>query len=170
MGLFDSNKTTTTSQTTNNDQRQVNTTTTSNYDLSNRSTNVTNVTDGGAIAGVVTVVGQALDGASKQTLAAYNYADSIFSAANVSVNNASKRVADAYSAAATMSQDALVTARQAYQDATTKTASAYQVAQAATADAYADAKGTTNSQKQIILGVLAVAGVLALAAFQRKAG
>ncbi|MGZ8301215.1 MAG: hypothetical protein ACXW2U_00775 [Telluria sp.] len=176
MGLFDRNSTSTSNLTTNYDQRQVNTTTSSSYDLSNRSvdssttnnTSITNLTDGGAIAGMVTIVGKALDGAGASTMSAYNFADSIFDSATVFANRAQERAADVFADAASMTRDTLVSARQAYQESTGQVAKAYQVAQAATADAYADAKGTTNSQKQIILGVLAVAGLLALAAFSRK--
>lgn len=171
MGLFDSNKTSTNNQTTNNDNRQVITTTSNSYDLSDRSadTTIVNNLDGGAIAGMVSIVGGALDGASKQTLAGYNFADSIFNAATEATNAASARVANAYDRAAMVTSDALLTVRDAYKDSTKTTVDALKAAQVMTADAYADAKGTTNSQKQIIFGVLAVAGLLALAAFQRKA-
>lgn len=164
MGLFDTNKTTTSNQTNNYDQRQVITNTTD----SSTSNTTTNITDGGAIAGMVTIVGKALDGASQQTLDSYNYADSIFDAATVFANRVSSRASDAYSEAANITRDTLTGARQAYGDAAKATADAYKVAQSATADAYADAKGTTNAQKQIILGVLAVAALFALAAFKQR--
>ena len=164
-------KSTTTNEVSNYDNKQYNTTTRDSHDSNvyDNSVSVMNLTDGGAIAGMVSIVGGALDGASRQTLAAYNYGDSIFNAATESVNAASARVASAYDRAAMVSTDALLTVRDAYKESTRQTVDAMKTAQVMTADAYADAKGTTNSQKQIIFGVLAVAGLMALAAFQRKA-
>ena len=162
----------TTNDVSNYDQKQYNTSTQDSHDanMTDNSVSVVSMLDGGAIAGMVSILGSALDGSTKQTLAGYTYADGIFNAATESLNAASSRVASAYDRAAMVSSDALLTVRDAYKDSTKQTVDALKTAQTMTADAYADAKGTTNSQKQIIFGVLAVAGLLALAAFQRKAG
>jgi hypothetical protein len=165
---------TTTNEVSNYDQKQYNTNSWDSHDANmtdnSISSSITNITDGGAIAGMVSIVGSALEGANRQTIASYDYADSIFNAATNSVDKASARVSNAYDRAALVTSDALLTVRDAYKDTTARTVDAFKVAQAATADAYADAKGTTNSQKQIMIGVLVVAGLMALAAMQRKAG
>lgn len=148
VGGDTSSKTDTTVQ--NYDQRQVNTFTSETYDLSTRdnsqNSHNTYVTDGGAIAAM---------GANVQE--AYNYADSIFDHATDAINSAGGRELNAYDRAATLVQDALTGAK-----------AAFSTAQNLTQAAYADAKGTSDSQKQIMLGVLAVAGVMALSMMSRK--
>jgi hypothetical protein len=164
MGFFDDSTSTTTNQTSNYDQRQVNTNTDSNNRFIDNSVNL----DGGAIAGAVTILGKALDGASAQTMAGFNYADHIFDSATAFANNAGAMAGDAFSRASRLSQDALTGARQSYLEAGNQVSSAYGTALAGTAAAYADAKGTTAAQKQIILGVLAVAALFALVALKNK--
>lgn len=192
MGLFGGgNSTSTNENTTNNyDQRQVITTSDSNNSsaFNDNSTTVTNtsVTDAGAFGVVQNIAGQAITSARDQTLAGYNFADHIFDTATIFANAESERAADAFGQAAVMTKDTLVQARDAYQTANASVVTAYgraqdatlnaytaaqkaaMTAQAATAEAYADAKGTTNSQKQIIIGVLVVAGVMALAMMKKK--
>jgi hypothetical protein len=185
MGLFGggNSSSSNTNQTENIDNRAVITNTTSSYDLSDHS--VTNVTDGGAIQGITNVAALALNNSTAQSLAGYQFADHIFDTATVFANNAMNSASDAFSQAAVMEKDALTGAKQAYADANKSVVTAYgsaqdatlkaytaaqassQQAQAATAAAYADAKGTTDSQKQIILGVLAVAAVMAFAMMKR---
>lgn len=178
MGFFDSSKSTNNNTTQNYDNRQVITNDTKTYDLSDHSvdnsTNNTTITDGGAIAAM-----------AASTKGAYDYADHIFDAATVYANNVNKSSLDAFSQAASLSSDAITGARSAYSDANKSIANAYgdaqsvvlkafQSAQVATADAqaatqaaYADAKGTTGAQKQIIIAIIAVAGLMALAAMHR---
>lgn len=181
MGLFGGGNSTSTNQnTTNNyDQRQVITTTATSNSLSNSGNTITNLTDGGAIAGMIDVAKAAIAGSTAATLNGYDYADHIFSAAV-------KSNADAFDAAASVTRDSMSKAQTAFQKANDSVATAYgtaaahelqaytaaqsaaQLSQAATAAAYADAKGTTAAQKQIIIGVLVVAGVMALGMMQRK--
>jgi hypothetical protein len=159
---------------------------------------ITNLLDGGAINGIGDIAAAAIKSGQAGTLAGYNYSDGVFDAAMTYANGVNDHQADAYKAAAAMTSDALTGARAAYQSASNQVssaltganaqiASAYgaagdmamaalkavvgsgQAAQVATADAYADAKGTTNSQKQIVIGVLVVAGIMALAMLQKKA-
>lgn len=187
MGFFDSSKSTNNNTTQNYDNRQVITNTSTAYDLSDRSVNnsvnttTTNITDGGAIKSMADVATAAIKGVP----AAYDYADHIFDAATVFANNVNKSGLDAFSQAASLSADAITNARAAYQDANKSVANAYdgatssilkafQSAQVATADAqaatqsaYADAKGTTGAQKQIIIAIIAVAGLMALAAMHK---
>ena len=135
-----------TQQTTQNyDQRQVNT--------SNVTT--TNTLDGGAIQGAIDLAKKALDVNSTQTTHAYDYADNIFHAATDYANSNDARAFNAYDRAAAITNDALLTARQAYKE------SAGQLK-----EAYADAKGTTDAQSKIILAVLVVAGVAVVAALK----
>lgn len=164
--------------TQNYDNRQVITNTTSNLDLSNRSvdSSVTNTTinnlDGGAIGAMKDVA-----------LSSLSYGDSLFDTATLFANNAltsSLNAAEsAYSTASNLQKDALLGARSAFADASKATSDAYKNSDSATktayatalsgaAAAYADAKGTTNSQKSIIMGVLAVAGIMGLAVMQKR--
>lgn len=199
MGFFDSSSSSTNNNTQNYDQRQVNTQTDSNNVFEDQSVStvstVTNLLDGGAVAlagGVASMAGAvattAIGLSAQTTQTGLEYADSIFSGATKYSNGVNDHMADAYSQAATLQNDALTGARAAYQNATNAVSSAWgsasdmtmaalklvsgsaAAAQTATADAYADAKGTTNSQKQIIIGVLVVAGIMALAMMQKKAG
>jgi hypothetical protein len=166
MGLFGGgNSSSTSSNTTQNfDDRQVNTTTDSNNVFIDKSVK----TDGGAIIGMAQVAKDSVSAAADQAIAAfgytsanvnsgYQYADHIFDSAIGFANNVNATASNAYARAAQMSSDTLVNAQASYRDATSQVASAY-----------ADAKGTTSAQKQIILGVLAVAALFALAAFKHK--
>lgn len=165
----------TTSNSTNYDNRQVNTTSDSNnttmqWDQSQGSHNsYTSITDGGAIEqmsgaakaaiNAALSLGQsALGNATSQSLHAYDYADGIFDGALGAVQDAGTRELAVFDRAATIQNDALATVKAASSNAADLVKAAY-----------ADAKGTTDSQKQIMLGVLAVAGVMALAAFKARA-
>jgi hypothetical protein len=166
-------KTETTTQ--NYDNRQVITNTTSNLDLSNRSVSANsnsnnttvNTLDGGSISGMKDVA-----------LGSLAYGDSLFDTATLFANNALSNSLDAsshaFDTAAGLQKDALLGAQDAFKSASQFTADAYKNSDASTktayatalegaAAAYADAKGTTNSQKSIIMGVLAVAGLMAFA-------
>lgn len=146
------------------DNRQVNT------DSNNMSwgSNNTTITDGGAIAGMAQVGAQAINAAlalgqgalgnaTTQAAHAYDYADGLFHASLDAVNDAGTRELSAYDRAAAIANDALAMSRDASKSATAQVQMAY-----------ADAKGTTDSQKQIILGVLAVAGVAVFASIKAK--
>jgi len=150
------------------------------YDLSNRSVNnaftsttdarTTITTDGGAVAGALSFAGGALTGtaaavkdalgfaqsvASGQqaaTIHAYDFADGLFDTSLDAVNKNTGRAYDAFDRAALIQKDAL-----------TMTGAASREALAQVQNAYADAKGTTQSQQKIMLGVLAVAAVAVLA-------
>jgi hypothetical protein len=154
------------------DYSQVNTTSTNINDLSNRSTNYdasttitnTNITDGGAISGIAGVAmdagKNALDqvkqafglastvvtGANAAQVHAYDYADSLFSGALEAVTDSQSRAYNAWDRASMMQEGA---AKQLQ-------------------SAYADAKGTTQSQQQIMLAVVAVAGVAVLASARAR--
>lgn len=134
---------------------------TSTTDNTNRSTNytTTNTLDGGAIAGAVDSVKSALGfatsvatGQQAATIHAYDYADTIFDASLDFVNRNDGRAYDAFDRAAVLQRDALV-----------MTGAAAKEALGQVQNAYADAKGTTQSQQKIMLGVLAVAAVAVLA-------
>ena len=127
--------------------------TTNNFD--NRSV-VTNTLDGGAIPGIVQIAGQAIKVSGDNTAHAYDYADNIFHSALDFANKNDSRALNAYDRAAAITSDALVATKQAYQGSTAQLQSAY-----------ADAKGTTGAQQQIIMAVLAVAGVFAFASMHR---
>jgi hypothetical protein len=138
--LFGSDSDTQSSTTTiNTDNRQVNT------------------VDGGAIQGNIAVAQNALNLAGAAQVHAYDYADSLFHAAVDYANQNDGRQLDAFERAATITHDALLTANKAYSDASGELKAAY-----------ADAKGTTDAQAKIILAVVAVAGVMALAAMRAK--
>lgn len=183
-GGDDDNSNTTTTQ--NYDQRQVNTTDVSSYDLSdhsttttnadfsNRSTNNTSVinttTDGGAVAGALAMADGALksvtagvssalgfarsvaDGQNATTVHAYDFADNVFHGALDAVQANDTRALDAFSRAATIQNDALAMSKNGF-------SSAMSMVQ----NAYADAKGTTQAQQKIMMGVLVVAAVAVLA-------
>jgi hypothetical protein len=166
FGGDSTSKTDTTTQ--NYDNRQVITSTTSNLDLSDKSTNTNsnnttvNNMDGGAI-----------DAMKAVALGSLDYGDSIFDTATLFANNAFSSSLSAsqsaFDTAASLQKDALTGARDAYKDASKDTQTAYATGLAGAAAAYADAKGTTNSQKSIIMAVLAVAGLMGLAFLQKKA-
>lgn len=156
------------------------------YDLSNRSTTTTNnssdnsnrsvnntwttTTDGGAVAGALSFAGSSLTGmagavkdalgfatsvASGQqaaTVHAYDFADGLFDGALSVLNANAGRAYDAYDRAALIEKDALA-----------MSGAASKAALDQVQNAYADAKGTTQSQQKIMLGVLAVAAVAVLA-------
>jgi hypothetical protein len=143
-----------------------------NIDSSNRSVNNTtnNYLDNGAIAGGLKVatdavaataqaVASALGFASKvadqqaaDTAHAYDYADSLFHASLDAVNQNDARALAAFDRAAKMENDALAMSQDAAKNALSQVQ-----------NAYADAKGTTQAQQKIMLGVLAVAAVAVLA-------
>lgn len=177
-----SSKSATATTTQNWDNRAVTTNTTSNLDLSNRSidssvtnTNITtnnNTLDGGSIGAMRDVA-----------LSSLQYGDSLFDTATLFANNALENslsaASSAYNTASNLQKDALLGARGAFADASKATADAYKNSDSSTktayataltgaAAAYADAKGTTNSQKSIIMGVLAVAGIMGLAVMQKR--
>lgn len=148
------------------------------YDLSNRSTDnsrtttTTNTmtTDHGAVSGALGFAGSSLTGmteavknalgyaqsvASGQqatTLHAYDFAGGLFDTSLEAVNRNGSRAYDAYERAAMIQSDALA-----------MSGAASKAALSQIQNAYADAKGTTQSQQHIMLGVLAVAAVAVLA-------
>lgn len=150
-----SSKSNTTQQSSVADNRQV--ITTSSYDLSNRSVtdsnNTTNLydastkttttnnysTDQGAVSGGLALAGQAVKAVEDNAASGYHFADGIFGAALDFANDNDTRLVTAFDHAAAVSDKAIAQLQ----------------------GAYADAKGTSDSQKQIILGVLAVAAVIA---------
>jgi hypothetical protein len=166
----------TTSTTANYDQRQVNTWDTSSYDLSNRSTNNTNITtlDGGAVSGALGLASGVVDSAAKQldsvigfakqvttssnaTVAgtvksSYDFADNVFHGALDAVQSNDTRAMNAFDRAATIENDALAMSKDSF-------ANAMGMVQ----NAYADAKGTTQAQQKIMIGVLAVAAIAVVA-------
>jgi len=182
--------------TQNYDQRQVVTNTTSNLDLSNRSTNntVLDFSDRSADTTNTTTnttnITQTLDGGAigamrDVALGSMQYGDGLFDTATLFANNAlnSSLAASqsAFTTAAGLQKDALVgandafskaskAAADAYANSDRSTKTAYATALEGASAAYADAKGTTNAQKSIIMGVLAVAGLMALAFMQKRAG
>jgi hypothetical protein len=173
---------TSTSNTYNTDNRAI--TTVSSYDLSNHSVNawsdasttITNntTTDHGAVAGALGFADKAAGGAfdsvksalgfaasvasgqQAATIHAYDYADTLFDGALDFANKNDNRAYDAFDRAATIQKDAL-----------SMSAAAAKEALGQVQNAYADAKGTTQSQQKIMLGVLAVAG---LSVFVRMKG
>lgn len=147
----------TTQQSANYDNRQVNTDSNNSYMSWDNSTTVTNITDGGAISGMTETAKAAIAAALASGNAAYDHADNLFSGALDYANRAGGRELEAFDRAATIQEGALSAVKSA-------TASATSLVQAA----YADAKGTTDSQKQIVFGVLAVAGVAVYAAMQAR--
>lgn len=159
MGLFSGNKTQTTQlSTTNYDQRQVNTDSNNTSFDSNNTTTIFNQLDGGAIgagidaaksaiAGILSMGSQTINAATQSQVHAYDYADGLFSASLEAVQDAGTREMKAWERAAAVQDIALNSVK----------------------GAYADAKGTTDSQKQIMLGVLVVAGVIALSAMKARA-
>ena len=171
-GIKGGDKSQTTQNTSQNyDNRQVNTDSNNmSWDSSQGSNNtITTVTDGGAIAAMgetaklayqaALQLGQsALGNSTTQSLHAYDYADSVFHGALDAVQDAGSRELSVFDRAATIQNDALLTVKSASANATELVKAAY-----------ADAKGTTDSQKQIMLGVLAVAAVVALSAMKARA-
>lgn len=157
MGLFSGNKTQTTQlSTTNYDNRQVNTDS-NNFAVDSNNTTY-NMLDGGAIAagvdaaksaiaGILSMGSQTISAATANQVHAYDYADGLFHASLDAVQDAGNRELKAWERAAAVQDVALNTVK----------------------GAYADAKGTSDSQKQIMMGVIAVAGVLALAAMKARA-
>lgn len=138
------------------DQRQVN------------SWNMTTTLDGGAVQGMVDTASNAvnnatqqvlafINGSNQQTLSAYDHADHMLSGVVDAVNASGNRELSAYDRAATLLDHTITGANAA-------NATALSTLQ----NAYADAKGTSDSQKSIILAVLAIAGVMAFAVVERK--
>lgn len=147
----------TTLQSASYDNRQVNTDSNNTTMSWDSSTNITQFTDGGAIVAMgdaakaainaTLSLGQsALGNATKQAENAYDYSDGLFSASLDFAQDAGSRALQAYDRAAVVSDEAVKTVKAAY----------------------ADAKGTTDSQQQIMLGVLAVAGVAVFAAIKGR--
>jgi hypothetical protein len=135
------NPTTTTQSTNNYDNRQVNTTT----------------LDCGAIAGALglaqqvasgsnSLASQVVDGANAGAVHAYDFAGGLFNTALDFADQSNSRSLNAYDRAGALEVQAVSTLQ----------------------SAYADAKGTTDSQKQIILGVLAVAIIATYMAFKAR--
>ena len=186
-------KSNTSQATTTQDNRQVVTNTTSSYDLSNRSTTDSNnslweqansnnttanansnntttyytTTDSGAVSGALGLAQQVVNqiagvastvtgAATQQAANAYDYSDGIFHSALDFADTTNSRSLTAYDRAAQIEENAL--------DTVTKQSGAV-IDQLQ--NAYADAKGTSESQQKIILGVLAVAGVFALSSMRR---
>jgi hypothetical protein len=178
MGLFGGGNSTSSNTSNAYDQRQIITNTTDNYDLSNRSKNTTNTTnistDGGAVAGALGVASSALagmlgtaagtlnfagavvSGDQANQVHAYDYADSLFHSALDAVNQNDARALNAYDRAATIQKDAMA-----------QSGAANQAAFGQLQNAYADAKGTSQSQQQIIMAVIAVAGIALLVAMHK---
>lgn len=147
------------------DSSQTNSNNTSAYDLSNKSTNsnsnnTTNITtDGGAVAGALSLASGALSSivglassvtgaATTQALNAYDYSDGVFHQALDFADTTNSRAMTAYDRAAVIEGDALTTV--------SKQSSAV-IDQLQ--NAYADAKGTSESQQKIILAVLGLGAV-----------
>lgn len=152
----------TTNNTTTNDTRIDNSTSVMN------TSNITTTTDGGAFDLVKNIGNESInllnslgvkliDGVTSNEVHAYDYADSIFDKTIDFANQNDSRALDAFARAATITQDALTTAKGAYAGASAQMQSAY-----------ADAKGTTASQEKIMLAVLAVAAVAVFAVMSRK--
>ncbi len=192
MGLFGGGNSTSSNTSNAYDQRQIITNTTDNYDLSNRSTNAydlsnrsknttntstntTNIsTDQGAVAGALgvasgalagmlgtasgalTFAGNVVSGDQANQQHAYDYADSLFHSAVDAVNQNDARAMNAYDRAATIQKDAIA-----------QSGAANQAMFGQLQNAYADAKGTTQSQQQIIMAVIAVAGIALLVAMHK---
>lgn len=150
MGLFSGSKSKVTQTTENIDNRQVNTTSDSNnsiYDASTKVTTTNNITtDGGSVSSAVMLASKALDINAMQGVHAYDFADNIFSSSLDFINRNDQRALQAFDRAAMIQGDTINQLQ----------------------GAYADAKGTTDSQKMIIYGVLAVAGVAVLVAVKGR--
>lgn len=149
-------------------------TTTTNADLSNRSTNNTTIntttTDGGAVSGALALATGAVDSVKKSLDSAlgfatsvsasqnanlahsYDFADNVFHGALDAVQANDTRALDAFSRAATIENDALAMSKDSF-------SSAVGMVQ----NAYADAKGTTQAQQKIMIGVLVVAAIAVVA-------
>ena len=136
---------------------------TTNADFSNRSSNYTSnltttnnsMTDLGSIAEALGLASSTVQTSGAVTVHAYDYADQIFAGALDFANKNANRELTAFDRAATIQNDALSSV------ATTSGSTI-----ATLKSAYADAKGTTQSQQQIILAVLAVAGIFALSSMR----
>lgn len=154
------------------DYSQVNTSTTEINDLSNRTTTgsynssfdtgtrITNITDGGAVAGMASVALDAGKNALDQVKSAFGLAGSVVAGANQSQVNAYDYADGLFHA----SQEAVTAADTRAYNAWDRASKMQEGAAAAIQNAYADATGTTQSQQKIILAVVAVAGVAVLAA------
>lgn len=155
--------------------RSVNTSnTTTSADFSDRSTNNTTInntsTDGGAVSGALSLAtgavksvgdqlgavlgfaSQVVDGQNAGQAHAYDYADHIFHGALDAVQASDTRALDAFTRASTIENDALA-----------MTKSGFSSALGLVQNAYADAKGTTEAQQKIMMGVLLVAAVAVVA-------
>jgi hypothetical protein len=114
--------------------------TTNLYDSSSKTTTTNNyTTDQGAVAGGLALAGQAVKTVADNAATGYHFADGIFDSALHFASDNDARIVTAFDHAAAVSDKAIAQLQ----------------------GAYADAKGTSDSQKQIILGVLAVAAVIA---------
>jgi hypothetical protein len=117
--------------------------TTNLYDSSSKTTTTTTnnyTTDQGAVAGGLALAGKAVQTVADNAATGYHFADGIFDSALHFANDNDARLVTAFDHAAAVSDSAIKQLQ----------------------SAYADAQGTTSSQKQIILGVLAVAALIAL--------
>jgi hypothetical protein len=178
MGLFGGGNSSSSNTSNNYDQRQIVTTTTDNYDLSNRSinnssydlsnrsssTNSNNTTvyntttDGGAVSGALAVAGNAVQAGVQQLAgvlglasqvvtgqnaalaSGYDYADHLFSGVMDTVNKNTAATQNAFNLAAQLDSSAVNQLQ----------------------GAYADAKGTSDAQSKIMIGVLLVAALAVL--------
>jgi hypothetical protein len=114
--------------------------TTNLYDSSSKTTTTNNyTTDQGAVAGGLALAGKAVQTVADNAATGYHFADGIFDSALHFASDNDARLVTAFDHAAAVSDSAIKQLQ----------------------GAYADAKGTSDSQKQIILGVLAVAAVIA---------
>lgn len=152
---------------------------------------VTNTLDGGAIAGAFDMGKDAINGSTANTGKALDYGESLFATASGAVaktaDSAITRYADLFDQSMTAVASGAKDSQKNYADLFDKSlgfvensqknlTTAYDKAQSAQSaamgqlqGAYADAKGTSDSQKQVIIGVLVVAGLLVLAPVLAKA-
>ncbi|UQV43963.1 hypothetical protein KIV45_18950 [Janthinobacterium lividum] len=152
---------------------------------------VTNTLDGGAIAGALDMGKAAITGSTANTGKALDYGDSLFTTASGAVaktaDSAMTRYADLFDQSMTAVTSGAKDSQKTYENLFDKSlgfvensqknlTTAYDKAQSAQSaamgqlqGAYADAKGTSDSQKQVIIGVLVVAGLLVMAPVLAKA-
>lgn len=112
---------------------------------------------GQALDAATNIAGQTIDAATKSQVHAYDYADNIFSGAVDFANKNDSRALDAFDRAAKITSDALDAVKN------NDRASLGQVQLA-----YADAKGTSDSQSKIMIGVLVLAAVIGVAALRAR--
>lgn len=152
---------------------------------------VTNTLDGGAIAGAFDMGKAAITGSTANTGKALDYGESLFETASGAVaktaDSAINRYADLFDQSMTAVTSGAKDSQKTYENLFDKSlgfvensqkslTTAYDRAQTAQSaamgqlqGAYADAKGTSDSQKQVIIGVLVVAGLLVMAPVLAKA-